>query len=274
MLFPLQISQNRLGYPGRSPGFDGSHPASVNARFSAIAGSSNFLTTFALSKATLGATAPTFGLDGALGPCGIFTSAVNPLSGCNFSGQFAGLDLVATSAAIIRLSNLTAFNAIFSSNQNNNTNGYLLTVSPSGEPQFQLPGFVAAPTNSTDFPNFVTVGVPYFIVVSVVSGRVNLLSLNLNTGQIKTATQTGNAYTAAAGNGTMGIGVNHENAYVAVGNIAAVMYSGTFLTLPQMTQWAQDPWAFWYPRVQLPLVKPAPPPTVAVGSTLIYMGAI
>jgi hypothetical protein len=266
MLFPLQINQNRLGYPGRSPGFDGSHPASVNARFSAIAGSSNFITILSLRKATLTSQAPTFGIDGALGPCGIFASGGNATSACNFAGQFAGTDLSGTVAAIIRLSSLGAINAIFSSNQTNSTNGYYLSVSTTGQIQMNLPGFVTANSGAS----YVTAGVPYFIAGSSITGHSNFVSLNLNTGQIKTTATTG-TYTAAAGNGTMQIGCNRENSQVAVGNIAAAMYSGTLLTIQQLIQWAQDPWAFWYPRVQLPMVKPAAAARVG-GATLSLMG--
>lgn len=53
--------------------------------------------------------------------------------------------------------------------------------------------------------------------------------------------------TLVAPNGTYGIGNNVGSSREFNGFIAAAMVGADYLAIPQLLQWAENPWAFWYP---------------------------
>ena len=117
-----------------------------------------------------------------------------------------------------------------------NTNGTFTLVANNG-------GFVTY--NST---LVLTLNSPYFIAISAVAGvGARLVAVNLHTGQVYSqvvASATGGP-TATTTVASWGKGfLNNFNGV----NVACTMFGSNALSMPQLLQWAQDPWSFWYPR--------------------------
>lgn len=258
----IVFKPNPLSYPGRLPGLNLYHPASSGFRFSAIPTGNDFISISPLAIPTLTATVPTYSIDGALGPVGVYTSSTNS-NAVSFGGTSTTADTAGTLAAIFRLADTLSTYAPL--NTSNTSNGWAINLATTV--QVVLPGTVVV-----DFGLTLTAGVPYFVAVSSISGSQVAVLINLNTGKVVTGTGA-SAFTAGAQNGAVAVGGWSHNAQTFSGNLAAVMWSAVFLPLPQLLQWAYDPWSFWYPNnaVFPPVEVPLNPPPPAIGRMSLIM---
>lgn len=279
----LPIRSNPLAYPGRAPRFDPSHFAAKGCRWSVVSTGASAVNLCKPSPhPTAQVSAPTSVIDGSLGRASKFTGVLN--NGLTFTGgSNAGTDLVLTYACIYRPSNLSS-NFTIVANSTTVNSGSLIGYNPT------FPGLGLAFLNSFPVVAGITLvaGVPYFIICSGsgVSGgtwNTNWLVLRFDTGQIITAVASGTGQAMVASNGNMVFGgaPSPDGAQDATGNLAAAMYSGGpggfVMSIPQMLQWAQEPWAFWYPRTldlasMLQAPQGGPPPSGARLRTLLGVG--
>jgi hypothetical protein len=243
---PLSQSQfNPLGIPGRRPGFDPSHPAAQNIRYSGVANGANFISLLNGKPGTPSISGSV--LDGQIGPAA--TIATTTGGGNNITVAGGGsAPSVATIACIFKFNGTSAGNyqgllGTFASGfgwwigiENAVQN---ITVSSGGT------------SSTTAFTPVLSVGVPYFVAVSSSLTGGNLVVVNLATGAIQSQTVTyGSSLSAAGGEAPYVLGTTFTFAAAngLDGSMAAAMYSAQFMSLSQLQQWAQDPWAFWYPR--------------------------
>ena len=86
--------------------------------------------------------------------------------------------------------------------------------------------------------------VPYFIACSYNGSTVcNIVVTNLNTGAIiKNSGYTTNRGFQATTLFTLG----YTGSYASQSYYAAAMYAESFMNMPELYQWATDPWSFWY----------------------------
>lgn len=234
--------RSKLTYPaGVLPGWDPTHPAARQTRLSAVVRAGTFKEIAPQTRqATLGTTPPTFSNHSHLGPVGVFNGSTS-INAVTVAGLSTANDTVATVAAIFTI---TAFTSTWCPIANSGSSaGYAINIATTPGVQMVLPGTVVT---SVVFGT-IAVNTPYFLAVSNVTGLQNYVLCNLSSGQIQTAT-TASAYTSAALNGTADIGCWSQNSQAFDGDIAAVMWSNTFLGLGSLKMWAADPWAFWYPQ--------------------------
>lgn len=229
---------NPLVYPAFAvEGVNSSHPASQALRFSGIASGGNFVSLNQGRKGTISGS-PSFGIDGAMGP------AFSALAGADraaFSGQSTVNDLSMTQAAIVRFNSVAGTETIFSGSGANN--GWRIYVTGGTF------GIVAGSVIAVNSSITLVANTPYFVVASINGSTSNFLALDLSTGKILTATSSG--ATPAAPDGTYLVGNDAFNE-PANAKISAAMFSARYTSLWEMRQWAQDPWAFWYPRPRMP----------------------
>ena len=236
---PLLRTKNPLVFPGSRPGFDPSHPAAYRPLFSTTAGRGNFTNIFTGGKGTItnGTGAPAAVMDGRIGP------AINfPTSGGTGFITFpaiGGTITKATFAAIVVPTAVGSNQVFFDSSSTNN--GLSIGLNTSSQFALTLDGVSAVASAKA-----LVVGVPYFVAASFNGTTTNLCLARLDTGQIYTSSgaQTGSPVST----GLLVIGNGQGNAREAISNIAAVMYSFSYLSLPQLRAWSADPWSFWYPR--------------------------
>lgn len=246
MALPRIYRRNPLAFPGgRNPGFDPAHIASANLRYSAIAAGKNCLQiapTLATGTTSVGGNI----INGTIGPVlnttGTFQSATLPGS------TPAVADTAITLAAIAMFTSATGNQAcVLASTGTSNTAAFFLNViATTGV--FSFSGFSTSPSNSFGVNiGTLSVNVPYFLVgsISVASGilSINGLLVNLLSGEVKSliGTRTVNAFIPSGVFQVMNNGNNPS------WQLAASMCSATFLSLPQLLQWAKSPWDFWYP---------------------------
>lgn len=246
---------NPLAFPGGNPGIDISHPAAATLRFACVATASNFLRIApTITTPTLTATAPTFRIDGGLGPVGVFTGAQNT-NAVAFAGNPTATDSVATIAAIFRFATNSGTACPIATS--NTTAAYAINISTTPNIQSICPG-TGGGTFTTLTP---TAGEPYFVAISAITGNEIAVMKNLRTGQIFTGSATG-GWSAAAQNGTVNIGCMSAYGQSFWGSIAAASWSNTFMPLSQLVQWANDPWSLWYPRSLIFPGFTSPPPVI------------
>ena len=118
--------------------------------------------------------------------------------------------------------------------------GILLDNQSSGSIQLVARGGIAMnPTIA------VSTATPYFAAFSMAPNfTVHGLVLNLATGAVTTSTAT-NASGPSAGNATYLLGNLDLAAQSANADLAAVLFSNTFITLDGLKAWAKDPWGPW-----------------------------
>jgi hypothetical protein len=240
----LPTQPNKLVFPGTnrtSQGINPAHPASQKLTFSATFRGSSFFNTATNNLFPINGTVsgtPAYAMDGIVGPVkdvgiSFYYDFVSP--GNNVSNI--------TMAAIIRPLNASSNTGIFGfSNSSLTSIASLSTFNPNT--LYFSPG-----TNDTSSGIALSLN-PYFVVASYNSTTlaINFLAKNLATGQVKTATVTapGNWPTPTIAHCSIGKETSYGTFYD--GRIAAVMTSHAFLSIPQLLQWAQEPWLFWYPQ--------------------------
>lgn len=239
----IRRRRNPLVFPtGIAPGIDQNHPAAKNLRFSGVSmfgagGFANLLTGFA---GVLGGTVSTSPIDGLVGP-GLKTGGNS--STCTFAGQSTANDNTVTMAAILYYRQSTAVeNYIF--NTSSTTNGAGIEFNNSNPALFRI-NFWGGTGISSGYQ--MKDAHPYFLAASCNASISAFAVAQLDTGQITLATSTG-AATTLAPNGTFNIGQAPPGGAACPSTIAAVMFGAAFTPVQTLAQWAQDPWAFWYPQ--------------------------
>ena len=237
----LILPRNPLVYPaGLAPGFNPAHLAVGKTTFSAVA-----IGTGAINIATGKAGAPTgtntFGIDARVGP--------------NIVGSSGGVNYILFSSVVPSATDASAtMAAIMTSPPSGGSYGGIIAVGSGGSgPGLTLQGGNLLEWNnwggSNPSPNiqFPAQGTPIFIAASSNSTTCNMVMVNAATGQITTATGSGQAITAHNGDviwsGSNGLGSNASG-----GGNAAIMFSNKYLSMPQLLAWTQAPQNFWYPQ--------------------------
>jgi hypothetical protein len=242
------IPRNRLAFPaGMATGIDPLHPASVGLSgghgISAVARGISFTD---ISRGAVGAInkpGATAIMDGAVGPAVNFTVATQDItfSTANIT------DTNQTLAAIIRpTGGAGASRGIIQSGAAaSGSGGWALFAHSSNV----FGTFAPNGTSGGGFSTIpVTLNVPYFIAASLNATLNNFVAVRLDTGQIFTSALTGLSNSPASPQSGATIGCEDQFNLQFIGSIAAAMYSPTYLSMPQLLQWAADPWGFWYPQ--------------------------
>jgi hypothetical protein len=230
-----------LAFPcGQPPGFDPNHPAAAKALFSGVSLGGNFINlspgAVTPARGTV-AGSPTAKLS-LLGPSTLFVA--------NAAVQFAFPNTNYTNYTLAAIINWLGTNAASQdilgtdATAASGGSGTNLALGSTGIPTIRFGSGAAAST----LPALVA-NASYFIAVSGVSASgFNIIYTRLDTGQVfsqfvSTALTTGT-------NTTLSVGNLGDVSHFFNGSVAAAMYSNTFLSLPQLNQWALDPWAYWY----------------------------
>lgn len=238
-----------LEYPiGATPRFDPAHLAASNTLFSGIASGPNFVNTLTGQPGTPngGVNAPSANQQGIIGP-----SIYIPNNG-NITFPYQATAWAAqTMAAIVAFDSATSGSVrnIMSTSASGLT-GMLLAVNTGGANttwSYEIGGTLSACTGSTLQAAPIIAGMPYFWAVSIANGLpVNTVLVQLGTGRVSILS-IANALSFNAGDATIYIGNRGTNTRQAIGKIAAAMHANNYLSIPQLLQWASDPWSFWYP---------------------------
>lgn len=255
-MLPSILPRRGLSYPGSfKQGYDLNHIASAPNKgvggtgatsLSVVAKGANAVNLLKGARGT--ATSMTAKMDGIIGP------SVNFGTSITFPGSTT-CPSIYTFAAIVRPSALAGFIYTMIATSNG-TGGLAFRVDSSNIPVTVVnsnasPGAAFAMTN----------GIPYFVAVSCnltdTSNYIfNQVQVNLKTGQTLSTSFTSSLGAiggiTAAQAGTFFLG---NASFPWTGVLAAAMAESVFLTLPQLQQWAQDPWSYWYPtKYNLPLM--------------------
>lgn len=238
---------NPLGFPGGIlPGLDRTHPAAgAITRFSTVNVGGFPVNLVNGTLWTLAAGTATAGIQGRIGPWGLGAGTAGSPATTYFTQSLGTqTDTNATVGAIFYVPGVTGSTTYLIDNSTgiglriNSTTSVVLTKSEASTTAWTIPSLV----NNN----------PYFLAASVflnASGTVNYVLVDLLTGKT-VSTSAAQAKTPSAANATWQI---YSTATDAGQNrsIACLMQSNAFLSVPQLLQWATDPWAFWYPRRQL-----------------------
>jgi hypothetical protein len=226
---------NPLSFPGgRKPGFDQTHPAANKIRFSGIASNGNFINLLRGIKGTV-AGSPTASIT-RNGPAVNFLATTANIT---FTNNPSVNDTSVTIAGIITFAAITTFQYFFE------------TATVSGGWKFGTQSAKKLDLTQEGVAEYegtqiLVAGVPYFAAVSAApSSAINFVTTNLTNGQIITST-VANTTNPTAGTATYTVG-NDRSTEFCNGALSAVMFSGVYLPMSILIQWAQRPWDFWYP---------------------------
>ena len=289
VIFPFR--PNKLAFPGGLARINPAHPASRNAVVAAVAapgltaagpGATNFVN---LVNGQMGTRAGSNNIRSVIfGPLG--TTVFNDHSGGTTTDVTTFPGIYNSAGGGLTMSVIFSIQADMSASGNSL---YLLTDGGAAPAQaigtniavgyVNLEGFLGGNGIATNLAiNSQTgpFGVPYFCVfsLSALSSLLTSVLVNLATGKTYVYFANEGGPVPTAGDGTIWIG-NRNSARNWNGWIAAVSYSNTFLSLPQLLQWAQDPWSLWYPQtfdlVDMINTPTQPPPPVAASTALGFI---
>lgn len=246
-LRPLR-NPNPLGFPGGIlPGFDASHPASQGISsghgFSGIA-NTGFISLPSGKAGTKNGT-PTAATR-LIGPTQLINSGTLSYT---FTGQSTANDTSFTIGTIVEYTAVGSNSFSFTSSGSASTGIEfgLVTTTVLG---FTFPG--GGNQVTWTLPITLANSVPYFMAMSASKSGSNFLwtgvLVNLATGQTFSSSGTTASTGPVAPNGTYMVGNSPAGFTSNHGYEAAVMFSPAALSVQQLLQWAQDPWAFWIPR--------------------------
>lgn len=237
----LLLKRSPLSYPGGNPGFDPSHALSKNAIFSGVSLGANFVNLLSGSAGTIigtpSANLTNLGMVTKFGSTGTDRLSWSVASA---AGDFTGAAIFNYGAAAGSSQGLIE---TASGGTTANINGISLNSNGNNNPEI-----IVGATFSFLIPGILVPGVDYFYVASWSQSlqKVNYLLANLNNGTVKSGTIS---LTATSASGTSVNVGNHGSVGRPLGGngVAATYLCGQFLSPPQLRQWAQDPWGFWYP---------------------------
>lgn len=242
----LPFITSPLAPSGGSPGFDSGHVAANGCVLSVVSTGVGAINILKPSTAVYLPNSPTARVDGNLGIGGAWAGASG--SGYVFLGSIPAVaNNTFTTACLFRPLDLSDYYVHLS--DAGGAAGWWIGSTNAGE-MFIASAFNANITSGV----FLTVGVPYFLAVSVNrtaanTFNVNFLARRLDAGQIQSSTVIGGSTTdPSASDGNIIVG---GNSFIkdCFGVMAASMFNNKIaLSPPQLLQWAQDPFAFWKPR--------------------------
>jgi len=94
--------------------------------------------------------------------------------------------------------------------------------------------------------------IPYFFALSFFYNGASSLSAGvlkrLDTGSLLTNSVSTTLSAPTAGDGNLYLMNRGANSRQLDGYLAAAMFNNTFMPLPQLIKWSQNPWSFWYPN--------------------------
>ncbi len=240
--------RNVLSYPvGIPAGFDPNHIASkgiaLKHGFSGVAMGANFVNLLDGVVGSLTGT-PTASI-GAIGPNTQYNGQAQTVAS-SFAGQSTTKDTAATIAGIVLLPSINgATSCLFSTTGSAATGIQFFYTATTGV--INITGLTG--TGGTNTSLAFAANIPYFVIASRSgdAGTNSFLLMRLDNGKIQTDTQTA-VTLGGAPNGTYAVANTPGTARSFGGKIAALMFSPAYMPIPQMLQWAQDPWSFWYPH--------------------------
>lgn len=245
-LRPLR-NPNPLGFPGGvRPGFDASHAAAKQIKFSGVSRGANF---GSILKGTVGSLTgtPTSAINAF---CGVATNYSASTMNSAFAGFTTNTPAAFTFAVICVPVTLGGATQLIITDGASGSSAGTQGIGFNGSNKWTV-GIGSTPTFiATSSTPAVVANTPYFIAVSELGGTgYNIVVSNLRTGQT-TSEVVATATAISVWTGTFNVGNQNaaNGARVFQGLIAAVMCSEGYLSVPQLLQWAQDPWSFWYPR--------------------------
>lgn len=187
---------------------------------------------------------PTFAMDGAIGPRidGInagsagFTFSGKPTSAAGASFTFAGIFRMSAAYSGSTTPALLAYGA-----SADTAGAYIRLTTTTGFLVFAAPA-VGAATSNIALP----LADPLFVCVSngPTGTTCNFAVRNLRTGVLQTNTQSRIA--ALAGTGVVAALFSLTRGFS--GGVNCGMVSSSYLSMADIAQWSEDPWAFWYDR--------------------------
>jgi hypothetical protein len=229
LILPLKCP-SPFAFPGGNAGFDPSHVAAGTSTKESVVCFPGGPVSLLSGRHLVKTGSPINGIDAYLGP----EVSVVGTDKFALSGHGTATYLTATLAGFVNLSSYTSGVALLIY-----TNScFAVGVQSSTHLTFyvNLSGVGSFPTMS--------LGVPYFYAGSFGGGTINMVLTNLLTGAITTATAT--TATTPSGFGDIW-NFFSANSGVFSSSGSAAMVSNAALSLPQLLQWAADPWSFWYP---------------------------
>lgn len=252
-------SRPRLGYPaGYRMGFDPSHPLSQNCVFSGVALAGGFVSLLSGAKGAEGGS-PTNGIGGLIGPYSAYTANANH----TFSLGVSAIGSNFTAAAILQCPATTGSPQYAFNNAAAGNTGFGFNLTFSGF------GLVSGNGSQTAVLPLV-VGRYYCVIASINASVMNIAAVDLLSGQTYNGTSATVGGTPT-GDGTLYLGNRGLNSRQLNGPLSSLVISNVFLSLPQMLQLLQNPWAPWYPQ-SLPWsyvgISGTPP------STLVELGGM
>jgi hypothetical protein len=230
-----------FAYPGTKAGFNPAHPVAASCRFSGVSTGANFvdLTT---GKPGVASGSPVSVMT-LMGQASTFSTTTNNIQ---FSGKPTGVPPAYTLACILIFTSVPS-----------GTNYYFATSNSAAGASLQSPSagnLAISISGATGFISTIVpaANVPYFWAGSVLPGTGpnaigNIILTNLQTGTTLFQSTTNTISTPTTDTGTCTVG----NRGTGVGNLssmAAAMYTTGFTPMAQLLAFAQDPWAFWYPK--------------------------
>jgi len=231
-----------LGFPsGVAPGFDQNHVAASGVRFSGISQGGGFVNVLN-GKAGTSVGPPGTSISGVIGRGSVFTSATN--NAFNFAGMQTTNDNTFTIGGILTYTTFGGFNSWFSTSSDA-THG--VAIGSNGSTPSNILFNFNGSTNAGS-SNILVTNIPYFLIFSASLSAQSYIIKNLANGQITVlSSSTVCTYAGGAPNGTFQVG-NDGTTLGAGATVAAVMYSNQKMLAPQLLQWTEDPWGFWYPQ--------------------------
>jgi hypothetical protein len=242
LILPFR-SKNPLVFPATAPGINWAHPAAQGfIRYSGVALNGDFISLMNGSAGTVTAS-PTALINSALGPAVKFSGTTDAVT----VPVSTATDTTLTIGCIFVANTSNSAGVLFTTDSQRGTNTIRLTLNSLG---------IEVNTNSAvDFPTgvSVTIGVPYFLAVTlindIVSSMPRFVLKRLDTGQVITfPVSSPSAIIMAPSAGIASIGTGVRSNLVSGASIAAVCWTTALLSTPQLLQWSNDPWSFWYPQ--------------------------
>ncbi len=236
---------------GVAPGFNSAHPAAQNATLAAVAQNGNFIDLLSGLRGTITG-APVANIQGVIGPNVKFGGGTDNIA---FSGKRSygvnAAPLADTMAVIMMVNSSAAQQAFLSLGTSGVDSSYSFLATATSNTVFSV-GHQGLALASSTWAG--ALSVPLFIAASQsltsatgATQTANIVAVRLDTGQIFANSTTNAAYTAGSRNGTFNIGSRGASSQPSTANIAAVIASDQFMSLPALVQWAADPWLLWYP---------------------------
>jgi hypothetical protein len=239
----LHVSKG-LGFPGGvAPGFDASHLAASQTRFSGIAMGGNFVDLLTGKPGVVAGGSFTAGIGGIIGPYSYSTTSALV---SKFSGKPATVDTAVTFGAIAMFTSIAASPTYLFNSSDSSGSGVGLAISSAGVLSIGIAGIATIASAITLSPN-----ISYFLAASANRNGAGaydyaFVAQRLDNGQCFRTSGTSGAISApVASTGAYDCG-GRASTTAPNAQLSAMMYSTNFTPVAALQMWV-DPWSFWYP---------------------------